>query len=130
MQYPVPMDVPEQIEAFLDGDPFAVAGASTNREKYGNKVLRAYLQNGRDAWPINPRADEIEGVPCYPDLEALPGTPHGLSIITPPALTEGILDAADRLDKDDRLKLMAIMDEIKLELTDDALQGDFGEDTE
>ena len=51
-----------QIELFLDGSPHAVVGASEDRSKYGNKVLRAYLQNGLDAVPINPKVDEVEGV--------------------------------------------------------------------
>ena len=40
------MNVTERIAAFLDGSPFAVVGASREREKYGNKALRAYLQRG------------------------------------------------------------------------------------
>jgi predicted CoA-binding protein len=88
------MDVNESIQAFLAGSTFAVAGASTNRAKYGNKVLRCYQQHDLEAWPINPRADEIEGATCYPDVASLPGVPHGLSIITPPAHSEGIVDAA------------------------------------
>jgi len=84
----------DAIADFLAGTTYAVAGASTNRAKYGNKVLRCYLQNGRTAYPINPRADVIEGVPCYPDLASLPGPVHGLSIITPPAITEELVEEA------------------------------------
>ena len=87
----------ERIEAFLDGGPFAVVGASTNREKYGNKVLRAYLQNDKPVHAINPRADEIEGVKSYPSLSDLPEVPHGVSIITPPKITEQVIDEAIRL---------------------------------
>jgi len=47
------MDVHEQIDEFLRGDAFAVVGASPVRSKYGNKVLRAYLQKSRRAFPIN-----------------------------------------------------------------------------
>ena len=82
------------ITAFLEGGPFAVAGASTNRDKYGNKCVRAYAQTGRTVYPINPRADEIEGLPCYPDLAACPEVPHGLSIVTPPAITATVVDEA------------------------------------
>ena len=88
----------EQISAFLGGEPFAVVGASTNREKYGNKVLRAYVQNDRRAFPINPRAEAIEGIACYPDLASLPETPHGVSLITPPSITESIVDQAIDLE--------------------------------
>jgi len=83
-----------RIEAFLAAGPFGVAGASTNRAKYGNKVLRCYLQRGLEAHPINPRADRIEGRACVADVEALPSEVGALSIITPPAITEQVVDQA------------------------------------
>jgi predicted CoA-binding protein len=89
--------IPEIIEDFLAEGPWAVVGASTNREKYGNKVLRAYAQSGREAWPINPRAAEIEGLKCYPDLASLPSVPRGISVITPPKITEDVVAEAARL---------------------------------
>lgn len=91
------MTTQQQIEAFLAGSPFAVVGASTNRDKYGNKVLRCYMQNEREVIPINPRADEIEGLTCYADLASVPEEIHGLSIITPPAITEKVIDEAASL---------------------------------
>jgi predicted CoA-binding protein len=87
----------EIIQDFLAEGPWAVVGASTNREKYGNKVFRAYAQTGREAWPINPRAEEIEGQTCYPDLESLPAVPRGISIITPPKITEQVVSRAAKL---------------------------------
>jgi predicted CoA-binding protein len=84
----------EQIEQFLAGKRFAVVGASKDRAKYGNKVLRAYLQNNRDAVPVNPGADEIEGVKAYRDLASVPDGIDGVSIITPPAVTEKVVEQA------------------------------------
>jgi predicted CoA-binding protein len=84
----------DPIVEFLAGEVFAVAGASRDRAKYGNKVLRCYLQNGRKVYAVNPRETEIEGAPCVPDLASLPEPVHGLSIITPPAVTERIVEAA------------------------------------
>jgi predicted CoA-binding protein len=89
-----------QIEAFLAGKRFAVVGASNNREKYGNKVLRAYLQNGMESVPVNPAGGEIEGLESYPNLAAIPGEIHGVSIITPPAVTEKVVDQAIELGID------------------------------
>jgi CoA binding domain len=63
-------------------------GASTNREKYGNTVLRVYQQNRRDVVPVNPAGGEIEGLTAYADLASIPGTIDGVSIITPPKITE------------------------------------------
>ena len=88
------MTVDEQIAAFLAGERFAVVGASRDRAKYGNKVLRAYLQNDLDAVPVNPRSPEIEGLPAVVDLAALPHPVHGISVITPPQVTERVVQQA------------------------------------
>ncbi len=88
------MDEAESIDAFLAGEPFAVAGASRDRAKYGNKVLRCYLQNKRRVYALNPHEREIEGVACSPDIASLPERVHGLSIITPPAITGRIVEEA------------------------------------
>ena len=49
------------VEGFLATGPWAVFGASTNREKFGNKVLRAYQHTKREVYPIHPVQDEIGG---------------------------------------------------------------------
>lgn len=84
----------DPIAEFLSAGPFAVAGASRDRAKYGNKVLRAYLQHGHRAYPVHPREKEIEGAACVPSLAALPEPVRGLSIITPPEVTERLVDEA------------------------------------
>ncbi len=66
----------------------------TARAKYGNKVLRVYLQKDRTVFPVNPSATEVEGLHAFADLAALPEVPHGVSIITPPPVTEQIVDDA------------------------------------
>lgn len=91
------MTLHEKIDQFLAGAPHAVVGASRSRSKYGNKVLRAYLQNHLPVFPVNPRASEVEGLESYPDLASLPQPVHGISIITPPEITEEIVDEAARL---------------------------------
>ena len=83
-----------QIDLFLAQPAFAVVGASRDRSKYGNKVLRCYQQNGRTAYPVNPNADEIEGLACVPDLASLPNQVKAASIITPPKITEKIVEQA------------------------------------
>ncbi len=88
------MTISERIDEFLKGKAFGVVGASRNREKYGNKILRCYLQHGLTAYPINPKETEIEGQPCYPDIDSLPEPVHGISIITPPLVTENIIPQA------------------------------------
>jgi predicted CoA-binding protein len=84
----------DPIDAFLKGTVFAVAGASSNRAKYGNMVLRCYVQRGLTAYPVNPNEKVIEGLEAYPDLASLPTKPHGVSIITPRWVTARIVDDA------------------------------------
>jgi predicted CoA-binding protein len=82
------------ITDFLAQGPWAVVGASSNREKYGNKVLRAYQQRGMEVYPINPKEPEVEGLKAYPNLSALPKKVRGVSIITPPPVTEKVVAEA------------------------------------
>jgi predicted CoA-binding protein len=84
-------------EQFLSADRYAVAGASTNREKYGNQVFRALIESGRNTFPLNPNAEEVEGHVAFESLERLPVVPQSLSIITPPAVTKVILQEAIRI---------------------------------
>lgn len=91
------MTIQRQIEAFLAGSPHAVVGASQDREKYGNKVLRAYLQQQRAVYPVNPTAEVVEGLAAIPDLASLPKSVHGISIVTPPQVTEQVVVEAARL---------------------------------
>ena len=76
---------------FLFAKTFAVAGASANRHKYGNKVFRALLDSGREVYPLNPIAEGIEGQRAYARIADLPIVPESLSIITPPEITRSVV---------------------------------------
>ncbi len=88
------MTIDEQIHTFLASQAFGVVGASADRRKYGNKVLRCYLQNGRAAVPVNPKERVIEGVACVADVAGLPEGVESISVITPPAVTERVVGDA------------------------------------
>jgi len=88
------MDIKHRILLFLSSEAFGVVGASTNREKYGNKVLRCYLQHGMTAIPVNPRGDKVEKIPCVATVAELPRAVKSISIITPPAITERVVEEA------------------------------------
>lgn len=91
-------DLQRRIDDFLASGPWAVVGASTDRAKYGNKVLRCYLQKEKlPVWPVHPKEREIEGLQAFPDLASLPATPRAISIITPPKVTAAVVDEAARL---------------------------------
>ena len=86
----------DKVSDFLESGPFAVAGASRDRSKYGNKVLRAYQQSGRGVFAVNPHETEVEGAPSVPDVASLPSGVRGLSIVTQPEVTERLVEDAAR----------------------------------
>ena len=52
----------------------AVVGASSDRQKFGNKALRAFKAEGYTVIPINPNEREVEGIATYPSVLSVPGT--------------------------------------------------------
>jgi len=89
-------DPTDPIERFLDSPAFGVVGASPRRHKYGNKVLRCYQQNGRRAIPVNPHEREVEGSACVASVLDLAEDVRSISVITPPPVTERVVDEAIR----------------------------------
>jgi predicted CoA-binding protein len=69
----------------------AVVGASADRRKFGNKCVRAYLQAGYQVFPVNPRADEIEGLATYASVRDLPTDPDRISVYLPPDKTRALI---------------------------------------
>jgi len=69
----------------------AIIGASNNRNKFGNKAVRAYLRQGYTVYPVNPRETQIEGLAAYKTLRDVPVRPERVSIYLPPALVLQVL---------------------------------------
>ncbi|AXA36865.1 MAG: CoA-binding protein [Candidatus Hydrogenedentota bacterium] len=71
----------------------AVIGASTNRNKYGNKALRAYQKRGHEVFAVNPNAREVEGLPAYARVTDIPGGPLDRALLyVPPQIGLRVLD--------------------------------------
>lgn len=76
-----------------------ILGASTNREKYGNMAVRAFRRAGHEVFPVNPRADEIEGLKCYHEVSDVPGPIDRASLYLPAKLgIEAVRELAARGD--------------------------------
>jgi predicted CoA-binding protein len=86
----------DPIARFLASPAFGVVGASSRRHKNGNKVLRCYQQAGRRVIPVNPLETQIEGAACVANVLDLPDEVKSISVITPPAVTERVVEEAIR----------------------------------
>ena len=70
----------------------AVVGASSDRSKYGNRCVRAYMRRGWQVFPVNPRASTVEGLPSYPSVTDVPVAKlDRVSIYLPPRLALPLL---------------------------------------
>jgi predicted CoA-binding protein len=61
----------------------AILGASTDRSKYGNKSVRAHKAEGWTVYPVNPKADEVEGEKAYASLADVPHPVTRISVYLP-----------------------------------------------
>ena len=84
----------KEIDEFLKAEAFGVVGASSDRSKYGNRVLRCYQEHGLKAVPVNPKEKEIEGAACVASVLDLPAGVASISVITPPSVTERVVEQA------------------------------------
>ena len=70
---------------FFDPEGVVVIGATPNSIKGGNAIIKNLkLGYTGNIYPVNPRYPEIDGIACYPSVEAAPGKAD-LAIIFVPA---------------------------------------------
>src|SRR5262245_48933488 len=56
------------VERLIRPRSVAIVGASSDPRRTGGRPLRYLLKHGYGGtiWPVNPRAESLEGVRCYP----------------------------------------------------------------
>jgi predicted CoA-binding protein len=74
----------------------AVIGASNNRQKFGNRAVRAFVRHGYTVIPINPHEPEVEGLRTYRSVLDVPGPIDMASFYVPPEVGEQIIDEVAR----------------------------------
>ncbi|MEI6786445.1 MAG: CoA-binding protein [Verrucomicrobiota bacterium] len=88
---PRPLYEPSQPGDSAGMKTVAVIGASADPAKFGNKAVRAYQQQGYQVFPVNPKATELQGLPVFPSISAVPVRPNLVSVYLPPALLLKVL---------------------------------------
>ena len=62
----------------------AVIGASNDRNKFGNKAVRAFQQQGYTVYAVNPNETQVEGLPAFKSIQEVPGRPEMVTVYVPP----------------------------------------------
>lgn len=78
----------------------AVIGASNDPEKYGYKIVKVLKAKGVKVFPINPKADCIQGLKPYARLQDLPQKPDIINFVVPPEITRQVLNEVKELGWD------------------------------
>jgi acetyl coenzyme A synthetase (ADP forming)-like protein len=73
------------LESFFNPKSIAIVGASRQKGKVGYEILVNMIEAGYEGeiYPVNPKADTIEGLKCYPDLQSIGQAPDLVVIIIP-----------------------------------------------
>jgi acyl-CoA synthetase (NDP forming) len=96
------MAVPDplsQLDAMLKPRSVAVIGASTSPGKWGHEILKNVLESGFQGpiYPINPKAETILDLPCYPNVKEIRETPDLAVVIIPARLVpQAIRDCGEK----------------------------------
>ncbi|HAM37955.1 MAG TPA: CoA-binding protein [Elusimicrobia bacterium] len=80
------------VKEFLEKKNIAVAGSFKSKEKVAYRILLELIKKGYNVFPINPNLNEIEGIKCYGLVNDIPVTVDAIDIVTPPEVTEKIVE--------------------------------------
>ncbi len=69
----------------------AIIGASNDRNKYGNRAVRAYQRQGWTVYPVNPNERTVEGLAAFARITDIPDTIDRASLYVPAAIGQTLL---------------------------------------
>ena len=91
---PTPGDA--TLKRMLGARRVAVVGASADPSKFGAVLLRSLISGGfsGEIFPVNPRAEQLAGLKCYPRVSDIPGSLDLVVIIVPAPAVLGVIEEA------------------------------------
>ena len=81
------------MDSLFEPASVAIFGASLRPDRMGTQVMNNMAESGFAGaiWPVNPKYEQLRGVPCYPRLSALPRVPDLAIICTPPETVPALI---------------------------------------
>ncbi len=86
-----------QEEKMLEKKVWAVVGANSNPDKYGNMIFKKLKSRGYKVYPVSPNYETIEGEKCYKDLSSIPEVPEVIDMVVSPKRGKSIIEEAAEL---------------------------------
>jgi acetyltransferase len=82
----------EQLSKIFNAESVALVGASDRQGSFGRLFLEGLVHMGcRKVYPVNPRREEILGIPAFPSLSAIAGEVDVAILLTPPEAVLGLV---------------------------------------
>ncbi len=69
-----------------------IIGASSRREKFSNKAVRAFTDEGYTVYAIHPKEETVEGLPVYRTVADIPGSVAIANLYVSPAIGINLLE--------------------------------------
>jgi len=87
------------LEKFFNPDSVAIIGASQKKGKVGYEILTNLISAGYPGklFPVNNKADMIEGLKCYPDLESIGQIPDLVIIVVPAQVVPDVMQQCAKI---------------------------------
>lgn len=87
------------MELFFNPRSVAVVGASREKGKVGYEIVSNLVRGGFQGkiFPVNPKAEQIEGLRCRPDLASIGEVPDLVVIVVPASVVLGVMEQCARL---------------------------------
>ena len=81
------------MDSLFEPGSVAIFGASLRPDRMGSQVMNNMAESGFAGaiWPVNPKYEQLRGIPCYPRLSALPRVPDLAIICTPPETVPALI---------------------------------------
>ena len=74
------------------GKRVAVVGASSNKNRFSNKAVQAFVQEGFKVFPVHPSEAEVLELTAYQSVDAIPGDIHIVSVYIKPSNQANLLE--------------------------------------
>ena len=105
------------LESLLYPKSIAVIGASRETAKVGHAFIANLIKSGFEGKviPVNPKADEILGLRCYPDLTAYDGKIELSIIVVPPKFVKDAIEKSIAAGAKELIVITAGFKEVSLE---------------
>ena len=86
------------LEKFFSPSSIAVVGASREKGKVGYEILANLVSGGFEGeiYPVNPKAEEIEGLRCYKSIDEIPASVDLAVIVIPAKYVPSVVEQCGR----------------------------------